>query len=87
MTGRFVSRCEGWDNTKPLPSDAITWPYLLRSAGYDAVLSGKMHLIGPDRLHGFRDQLAFDPHGGGSSFNFGAGRQADLAFADSRVNH
>ncbi|MCE2457946.1 MAG: sulfatase-like hydrolase/transferase [Dehalococcoidia bacterium] len=65
MTGRYVSRCEGWDNAKPLPSDAPTWPYLLRSMGYDSALSGKMHLIGPDQLHGFRDQLAYDPHGGG----------------------
>ena len=66
MTGRYVSRCGGWDNATPLPADAITWPYLLRAAGYDAVLAGKMHLIGPDRLHGFRTQLAYDPHGGGT---------------------
>jgi choline-sulfatase len=65
MTGRYVSRCGGWDNASPLPADAITWPYLLRSVGYDAALSGKMHLIGSDRLHGFREQLAYDPHGGG----------------------
>ena len=65
MTGRYVSRCEGWDNAKPLPSDVPTWPYLLRSIGYDSALSGKMHLIGPDQLHGFQDQIAYDPHGGG----------------------
>ena len=65
LTGRYVSRCEGWDNAKPLPSDVPTWPYLLRSAGYDSALSGKMHLIGSDQLHGFQDQLAYDPHGGG----------------------
>jgi len=64
MTGQFVSHCKGWDNAKPLPSDALTWPYLLRSQGYDAALSGKMHLIGPDKLHGFSEQLAYDPHGG-----------------------
>ncbi len=67
MTGRYVSNCEGWDNAKPLPSDVPTWPYMLRSVGYDSALSGKMHLIGPDRLHGFRSQLAYDPHGGGSA--------------------
>ena len=65
MTGRYVSNCEGWDNAKPLPSDAPTWPYMLRASGYDAALSGKMHLIGPDGLHGFRSQLSYDPHGGG----------------------
>ena len=67
MTGRYVSNCEGWDNAKPLPSDVPTWPYMLRSLGYDSALSGKMHLIGPDRLHGFQSQLAYDPHGGGSA--------------------
>lgn len=67
MTGRYVSNCEGWDNAKPLPSDVPTWPYALRSAGYDSALSGKMHLVGPDRLHGFQSQLAYDPHGGGST--------------------
>ena len=64
MTGQFVSHCKGWDNAKPLPSDAMTWPYILRSSGYDVALSGKMHLIGPDNLHGFSQQLAYDPHGG-----------------------
>ena len=62
MTGRFVSNCEGYDNATPLRSDAVTWPYLLRSIGYDAVLDGKMHLIGPDPLHGFDRQLTYDPH-------------------------
>ncbi len=65
MTGRYVSNCGGWDNTTPLPSDVPTWPYALRNAGYDAVLCGKMHLLGLDSRHGFSDQLAFEPHGGG----------------------
>ncbi|MCH8310967.1 MAG: sulfatase-like hydrolase/transferase [Chloroflexi bacterium] len=64
MTGRHVSSIRGWDNAVPLPSDTPTWAYALRSAGYDCALSGKMHLIGPDRLHGFQTQLAYDPHGG-----------------------
>jgi choline-sulfatase len=69
MTGRYVSNCRGWDNATPLPSDTPTWPYALRSASYDVVLSGKMHLVGNDNLHGFREQLAYDPHGGGSRDN------------------
>ena len=62
MTGRYTHRCGGWDNTTALPVDAVTWPYLLRAQGYEAVLSGKMHLLGPDRLHGFERQLAVDLH-------------------------
>lgn len=62
MTGQFNSRCEGWDNAVPMRADAVTWPHLLRSAGYDAVLAGKMHLVGLDNLHGFRAQLSRDIH-------------------------
>ena len=73
LTGRFVSRCRGWDNATPMPSDTMTWPYLLRSLGYDVALSGKMHLVGADRLHGLSQQLAYDPHGGGSDDSTTAG--------------
>jgi choline-sulfatase len=45
-----------------MPTDSLTWPYLLRQQGYDTALSGKMHLIGQDQLHGFEKQLAYDPH-------------------------
>ena len=62
MTGQYVSNNEIWDNTKSMPSDKITWPYILRNNGYEAVLSGKMHLIGQDNLHGFERNLSFDPH-------------------------
>lgn len=62
MTGQYNFHCKGWDNAIPIPSDAMTWPYLLRSLGYDVVLSGKMHLVGQDHLHGFSRQLARDIH-------------------------
>ena len=78
MTGRYVSNCGGYDNATPLPSDTPTWAYALRSAGYDVVLSGKMHLIGDDNLHGFREQLAYDPHGGGTG-DIDAARRLGLA--------
>ena len=62
MTGRYTHNCRGWDNATPLPADAVTWPYLLRSQGYEVVLSGKMHLVGADQLHGFERQLGRDLH-------------------------
>ena len=62
MTGRYISNIATWDNATPLAPDAVTWAHLLRDAGYDAVLSGKQHFCGPDRLHGFRVQLARDLH-------------------------
>ncbi|HLH72177.1 MAG TPA: sulfatase-like hydrolase/transferase, partial [Chloroflexota bacterium] len=63
MTGRYVHHLGTWDNATPQPSDAVTWAHRLRAIGYDAVLSGKMHFLGPDKLHGFRAQLATDLHG------------------------
>ena len=62
MTGRHTHHCAGWDNATPLAPDAVTWPHLLRAQGYDVALSGKMHLIGDDHLHGFQEQLARDLH-------------------------
>jgi choline-sulfatase len=62
MTGRYIHHIETWDNASPLRSDAVTWAHLLRVAGYDVVLSGKQHFVGPDSLHGFRAQLARDLH-------------------------
>jgi choline-sulfatase len=34
--------------------------HYLSAAGYDTALSGKMHFIGPDQLHGFADRLTTD---------------------------
>ncbi|MCY3718240.1 MAG: sulfatase-like hydrolase/transferase [Anaerolineaceae bacterium] len=62
MTGRYVHHQDTWDNACPLRVDALTWAHLLRSAGYEVVLSGKQHFCGPDRLHGFQEQLARDLH-------------------------
>lgn len=63
MTGRYISNIDVWDNASILSSTAVTWAHQLRAAGYDVVLSGKQHFVGPDKLHGFRAQLARDPHG------------------------
>lgn len=62
MTGRMPSTIEVYDNASPMPSHRATWAHMVRAAGYDAVLAGKQHFVGPDRLHGFRQQLARDLH-------------------------
>ncbi|HEX2517413.1 MAG TPA: sulfatase-like hydrolase/transferase [Chloroflexota bacterium] len=62
MTGRYPHHNGAYDNGTALSSDAVTWAHLLRAAGYDAVLSGKQHFVGPDQLHGFRAQIGFDLH-------------------------
>jgi arylsulfatase A-like enzyme len=56
-----LPRCIGcFDNAAPFPSDEPTIAHLLTNAGYETVLSGKMHFVGPDQLHGFRHRLTTD---------------------------
>ena len=60
MTGIYASDLGCYDNAAVLPSDVPTVAHYLTNAGYDTVLSGKMHFIGPDQLHGFRRRLTTD---------------------------
>lgn len=60
MTGRYIQHIGIWDNGAPLAEDESTWAHHLRKAGYEVVISGKMHFRGHDQLHGFERQLAFD---------------------------
>lgn len=62
MAGKHVHRVGAWDNGAPFPSETVTWAHLLRGAGYEVVLDGKMHFVGPDTLHGFQAQLTQDAH-------------------------
>ena len=57
MTGKHLHRVGAYDNGAPFPSDQATWAHMLRAVGYEVVLDGKMHFIGPDTLHGFERQL------------------------------
>jgi choline-sulfatase len=54
MTGRYVSSIGAFDNGAALSCEEPTFAHYLALAGYDTVLTGKMHFIGPDQLHGFR---------------------------------
>ena len=60
MTGRHASAIGAWDNGALLPADQPTFADYLTKAGYDTVLSGKMHFIGPEQQHGFRMRLNTD---------------------------
>ncbi len=42
------------------PRDIPTYAHHLRAAGYYTCLSGKMHFVGPDQLHGFEERLTTD---------------------------
>lgn len=60
MTGRDVSRIGAWDNAALFPADQPTFAHYLTNAGYECVLTGKMHFVGPDQLHGFERRLTTD---------------------------
>ena len=60
MTAQYPSRTEAWDNGSPLRSDIPTFAHVLQKQGYETVLIGKMHFIGPDQLHGFEKRLVED---------------------------
>lgn len=60
LSGCYVSRIGTWDNGSPLSSEVPTVAHHLRLAGYETVLSGKMHFVGPDQLHGFERRLTTD---------------------------
>jgi choline-sulfatase len=57
MTGRLPSRIGAYDNAAELPASSPTLAHYLRAAGYYTCLSGKMHFVGPDQLHGYEDRL------------------------------
>ena len=60
VTGKYASTLGCYDNAAVLPADEPTLAHYLTNAGYETVLSGKMHFIGPDQLHGFRHRLTTD---------------------------
>ena len=60
LTGRQASRLGVYDNACDFPSQSPTLPYYLSALGYQTVLSGKMHFIGADQLHGYQERLTTD---------------------------
>jgi choline-sulfatase len=60
MSGQLPSRTGVYDNAAEFRSDIPTYAHHLRRAGYETALSGKMHFVGPDQLHGFEERLTTD---------------------------
>ena len=57
MCGRLATRVQGYDNATEFRAALPTMAHYLRHCGYQTCLSGKMHFIGPDQLHGFEERL------------------------------
>lgn len=64
LTGRLASRIGAYDNGAEMPSTVPTFAHYLRAAGYLTTLSGKMHFVGADQLHGFEHRLTTDIYPG-----------------------
>jgi choline-sulfatase len=60
MSGQLPSRNGVYDNAAEFRSDIPTYAHHLRRAGYRTILSGKMHFVGPDQMHGFEERLTTD---------------------------
>ncbi len=60
MSGALPNRTRVYDNAAEFASDIPTYAHHLRRAGYQTALSGKMHFVGPDQLHGFEERLTTD---------------------------
>jgi len=60
MSGLLPSQSRVYDNAAEFAADIPTYAHHLRRAGYHTCLSGKMHFVGPDQLHGFEERLTTD---------------------------
>jgi choline-sulfatase len=60
LAGRRPSSIAAYDNAAELPAATPTIAHVLRAAGYETTLAGKMHFVGPDQLHGFEERLTTD---------------------------
>ncbi|MTH36292.1 choline-sulfatase [Paracoccus limosus] len=60
MSGQLPRCTRVYDNAAEFASDIPTYAHHLRRAGYHTALSGKMHFVGPDQLHGFEERLTTD---------------------------
>ncbi len=60
LSGQMPSRIGAFDNAAEFSSTVPTLMHYLRRAEYRTCLSGKMHFVGADQLHGFEERLTTD---------------------------
>jgi len=60
MTGQQSFRHGYIGNEGAIPSDQATFIHSLAAEGYETVLCGRMHFLGPDQRHGFTKRIAGD---------------------------
>ena len=60
LSGQYSSHCDVMDNHTALDSNTPTFVHSLNAAGYETVLCGRMHFVGPDQRHGYERRIAGD---------------------------
>jgi choline-sulfatase len=81
MAGQQVSRIHTYDNAAEFPATIPTFAHYLRASGYRTCLSGKMHFVGPDQLHGFEERLTTDVYPADTAWT------PDWDHPDQRIAH
>jgi choline-sulfatase len=60
MSGQLISRIAAYDNASEFRASIPTFAHYLKTLGYRTCLSGKMHFVGPDQMHGFEQRVTTD---------------------------
>jgi len=60
LTGKHPFELEVWNNFHVLNSGIPTFAHSMGAAGYNPLLFGRMHSIGPDQLHGYSERYIGD---------------------------
>jgi choline-sulfatase len=60
LSGRLPDATGVFSNDQSLSSDIPTLAHALTIAGYESVLCGRMHFVGPDQRHGYTRRLVGD---------------------------
>lgn len=58
MSCQLASKCGVMNNSVALDSNRATFAHSLNARGYETVLCGRMHFVGPDQRHGFTKRIA-----------------------------
>ncbi len=80
LSGQQAWRIRAYDNAAEFPSTIPTICHYLGRLGYHSCLTGKMHFIGPDQLHGFSERLTTDIYPADYAFT------PNWEYADQRID-
>lgn len=85
MSGQLSSKVGCYDNAGEFLSSIPTFAHYLRYLDYRTCLSGKMHFVGADQLHGFEERITTDIYP--SDYGWTADwTQQDEPYAPSRMS-